>query len=209
MGKLSWIGAAVLLAMAGAAQAGNDGDGGRFLHLLQGSAPSPGAQPGDAEPAAAQPAAAAVIQGTIAADGKRARSARQAARVASAVDPSAYKALIARHASDNGVPVALGDAVVQIESRYNSHIVHAGNYGLMQIRAQTARGVGFSGAPSGLLDPETNLRFGMKYLALAWHKAGGDTCRALMLYQSGIGAHAPNAANRAYCSTAQRIMASQ
>ena len=122
---------------------------------------------------------------------------------------SAFSALIARHASDNGVPVALGNAVVQIESRYNAHIVHAGNYGLMQIRAQTARGVGFSGASSGLLDPETNLRYGMKYLAMAWNKARGDTCRALMLYQSGIGAHAPNAANRAYCSKAQRIMASQ
>lgn len=209
MGKLSWIGAAVLLAMAGAAQAGNDGDGGRFLHLLQGSAPSPDVPPHQAASATAEPPAATLVQGTIAATGRLARSARQAARLASAVGPSAFAALIARHASDNGVPVALGDAVVQIESRYNSHIVHAGNYGLMQIRAQTARGVGFSGAPSGLLDPETNLRFGMKYLALAWHKAGGDTCRALMLYQSGIGAHAPNAANRAYCSKAQRIMASQ
>ena len=122
---------------------------------------------------------------------------------------SAYQALIARHASANGVPAALGDAVVRIESNYSASIVHAGNFGLMQIRQQTARGVGFSGAPSGLLDPDTNLHFGMKYLSMAYRRAGGDTCRALMLYQSGIGARSPNAANRAYCSKAQRIMASR
>ena len=204
MGKISWIGAAAILAMASAAQAGNDGDGGRFLHLLQGSVLPSESQPLVAKPASPEPAAA-----PNAAIGTRARVPRPAAKPNAPGGPSAFSALIAHHASDNGVPVALGDAVVQIESRYNAHIVHAGNFGLMQIRAQTARGVGFSGAPSGLLDPETNLRYGMKYLALAWHKAGGDTCRALMLYQSGIGAHAPNSANRAYCSKAQRIMASR
>ena len=122
---------------------------------------------------------------------------------------SAYQALIVRHASANGVPAALGDAVVRIESGYSASVVHAGNFGLMQIRAQTARGVGYSGTPSGLLDPDTNLHFGMKYLSMAYRRAGGDTCRALMLYQSGIGARSPNAANRAYCSKAQRIMASR
>ena len=52
--------------------------------------------------------------------------------------------LVARHAAANGVPFALADAVVRIESRYNPRAANAGNYGLMQIRHQTARGVGYA-----------------------------------------------------------------
>jgi len=115
--------------------------------------------------------------------------------------------LIARHAAENGVPFGLADAVIRIESRYNAGIVHAGNYGLMQLRAQTARGMGFSGSPAALLDPETNLRFGMKYLAEAYRLGGGDICRAVMRYQSGLGATRFSAANRIYCARARAIMA--
>ena len=115
---------------------------------------------------------------------------------------AAYQELIARHAAENGLPFALADAVVRIESRYNAKIIHAGNYGLMQIRPQTARGVGFTGASSALLDPDTNLHFGLRYLAAAYKLADGDTCRTLMRYQSGIASKQPNAANRAYCARA-------
>eukprot|EP01042_Synura_sphagnicola_P035059 gene35059-44926_t len=62
------------------------------------------------------------------------------------------RALVARHAAANGVPFSLADAVVRIESRYNPRAANAGNYGLMQIRHQTARGVGYSGGAAGLLD---------------------------------------------------------
>ncbi len=120
---------------------------------------------------------------------------------------AAFHALIARHAGAHGIPVPLGEAVVRIESRYNARIIHAGNYGLMQIRLQTARGVGYAGPPAGLLDPETNLHFGMKYLAIGYREAKGDTCLALMRYQSGTAAQHLSAANKIYCAKALRLIA--
>ncbi len=117
------------------------------------------------------------------------------------------KAIVARHAAANGVPFALADAVVRIESRYNPRAAHAGNFGLMQIRHQTARGVGYTGGASGLLDAETNARYGMKYLAQAYRLAGGDTCRTIMKYQSGHMTDRMSGANRTYCAKVRTITA--
>lgn len=117
------------------------------------------------------------------------------------------KAIVARHAAANGVPFSLADAVVRVESRYNPRASHAGNYGLMQIRHQTARGMGYSGGAGGLLDAETNARYGMKYLALAYKLAGGDTCRTIMKYQSGHMATRMSGANRTYCAKVRTITA--
>ena len=117
------------------------------------------------------------------------------------------KAIVARHAAANGVPFSLADAVVRVESRYNPRASHAGNYGLMQIRHQTARGMGYSGSAGGLLDAETNARYGMKYLAMAYKMAGGDTCRTIMKYQSGHMATRMSGANRTYCAKVRTITA--
>lgn len=115
--------------------------------------------------------------------------------------------LIAKHAAAAGVPVGLAQAVVRIESRGNARASHAGALGLMQIKAGTARAAGFMGNASGLLDADTNLRFGMKVLADAYRGAGGDVCRALMKYQSGHLATHMTRANRTYCSKARAFMA--
>jgi soluble lytic murein transglycosylase-like protein len=115
------------------------------------------------------------------------------------------RALVARHAAANGVPFALADAVVRIESRYNPRAANAGNYGLMQIRHQTARGVGYSGGAAGLLDADTNARYAMKYLGQAYKLAGGDTCRTVMKYQSGHMATRMSGANRTYCAKVRTI----
>ena len=179
---------------AGAAYAADGADFGLLGHLFK-----------VPEPVAAAPALKAAAEPEAAPQQKKPRAARAAA---SHGGGSAYRGLIEKHASQNGVPYKLADAVVQIESRYNARVVHAGNFGLMQIRPQTARGVGFSGSPSGLLDPDTNLRYGVKYLAVAYKQARGDTCSALRFYQSGIGAHGMSGANRTYCRKAQSIMAS-
>lgn len=117
------------------------------------------------------------------------------------------KAIVARHAAANGVPFSLADAIVRVESRYNPRAAHAGNFGLMQIRHQTARGMGYSGSASGLLDAETNARYGMKYLAMAYKMAGGDTCRTIMKYQSGHMTTRMSGANRTYCAKVRTITA--
>ena len=55
----------------------------------------------------------------------------------------------------------------------------------MQIRLGTARGVGYSGDAKGLLDPDTNLTYAVKYLAGAYRAAGCDADRAVQYYQRG------------------------
>ena len=121
---------------------------------------------------------------------------------------SGVHGLIARHAAAQGIPVALADAVVRIESRYNPSARNAGAVGLMQIKPQTARGLGYQGGAAGLMQPETNVKYGMIYLAQAYRMSGGDTCATLMRYQSGHYATRANRANRAYCAKARTIMAS-
>ncbi|MGI6247181.1 MAG: lytic transglycosylase domain-containing protein [Pseudochelatococcus sp.] len=119
-----------------------------------------------------------------------------------------YRALIAAHAVANGVPFALGDAVVRVESRYQPRVTNGGAIGLMQIKHATARGLGYRGDAKGLMEPETNIRYGMKYLGQAYRLAGGDTCGAVMRYQSGHYAKRPSRANLAYCAKVRTIVAS-
>jgi len=98
---------------------------------------------------------------------------------------TALDAAIARHAAANGLPVELVHRVVIRESGYNPRASNAGNIGLMQIRHATARGVGYTGPASGLLDAETNLTYAVRYLAGAYRAASGNQSRAVALYASG------------------------
>lgn len=123
------------------------------------------------------------------------------------IERANYSALAAREAHISHVPARLVMAVIRVESGMNPHAVHAGNFGLMQIRPQTARGMGYRGTARGLLNPATNVRYGAKYLALAWHKSHGNVCRALMGYQSGVYAHRMSRANIRYCHKAHLFMA--
>lgn len=107
---------------------------------------------------------------------------------AAAQDASRAKldALIAAHAQANGVPVALVHRVIRRESMYRPGAVgRGGAMGLMQIKTATARGLGYSGSARGLLDPETNLKYAVRYLAGAYKVAGGNHDRAVMHYARG------------------------
>lgn len=117
------------------------------------------------------------------------------------------QALIVKQAHDNGVPVDLAKAVVGIESRGNPRAVNHGALGLMQIKADTARRLGFVGAPTALLTPDTNLHYGLKYLAAAYRASGGDVCQTLAMYQSGHRVARMSHAMRTYCSRARALMA--
>jgi soluble lytic murein transglycosylase-like protein len=97
-----------------------------------------------------------------------------------------YDALVASHARANAVPELLVHRVIVRESRYQPKLIgHGGTIGLMQIKLATARGLGYTGDAEGLRDPNTNLSYGVKYLAGAYHAAGGDHNRAMHLYASG------------------------
>lgn len=97
-----------------------------------------------------------------------------------------YDALVASHARANGVPEALVHRVIVRESRYQPHLVgRGGTIGLMQIKLATARGLGYTGDVEGLRDPNTNLTWGVKYLAGAYRAANGDHNRAVHYYAAG------------------------
>jgi soluble lytic murein transglycosylase-like protein len=94
--------------------------------------------------------------------------------------------MIARHAQQNGLPEALVHRVVIRESRYHPGVVGAGGaMGLMQIKLGTAREMGYAGTAAGLLDPETNLTYAVRYLAGAYRVAGGNADRAVANYARG------------------------
>ncbi|KAA0972722.1 transglycosylase SLT domain-containing protein [Aureimonas fodinaquatilis] len=115
--------------------------------------------------------------------------------------------MIARAADANNIPRELAYAVVHVESRYNPDAKGRGVYGLSQIKPATARSMGFSGPDSALFDPETNLRYGMKYLAGAWEQGGQDICNASMKYKGGHRATTMTQSARTYCSNVKRHMA--
>lgn len=96
-----------------------------------------------------------------------------------------YDSMIASHAAANGVPTELVHRVIVRESRYNARAVSKGNYGMMQIRLGTARALGYTGTAQGLLDPNTNLTYAVKYLAGAYRTAGGNHAQAMRYYSSG------------------------
>lgn len=98
---------------------------------------------------------------------------------------SSYASLVAKHAAANGLPVALVHRVIMRESKYNPRAISKGNYGMMQIRLGTARALGYSGGAQGLLDADTNMTYAVRYLAGAYHVAGGNHDRAVALYARG------------------------
>ncbi|MDF2972101.1 MAG: lytic transglycosylase [Microvirga sp.] len=104
---------------------------------------------------------------------------------AAASDRPTIDSLVTQHARTHGVPEALVHRVIRRESSYNPRALSKGNFGLMQIRYATARGMGYRGTPSGLLDANTNLTYAIPYLANAYKVAGGNFDRAVALYAGG------------------------
>jgi soluble lytic murein transglycosylase-like protein len=94
-------------------------------------------------------------------------------------------ALIARYAAHYELPVELVRRVVQRESTFNPAARNGPYWGLMQIRHDTARTMGYRGSAEGLLDAETNLRYAVRYLRGAYITAGGNHDQAVRFYSRG------------------------
>lgn len=93
--------------------------------------------------------------------------------------------LINEYADLYGVPRALVHRVIIRESTHRPWVRNGPYYGLMQILPATARGMGYEGPASGLLDAETNLRWAVKYLRGAYLVADGDFDDSVMWYARG------------------------
>ena len=113
----------------------------------------------------------------------RAAEAPRAAEMPAPQGP--LQALAFGMGAEKGLPPDLVHRVIMRESRYNPAARNGPYMGLMQIHPQTARTMGFRGSPEALLDPETNLRYGLRYLRGAWIVADGNPDRAVMWYARG------------------------
>lgn len=119
---------------------------------------------------------------------------------------SKFSHLINRYARKHGVPSNLAHAIVRVESNFNPRARgRAGEVGLMQIKLGTARQMGYRGSRKGLYDPETNIKYGMKYLAGAHKLSGGDTCGTVLRYNAGHGAKRMNPISSRYCKKVRKI----
>lgn len=95
------------------------------------------------------------------------------------------RALVNKYAKIHGIPASLLHRVIQRESDYRAGARNGPYYGLMQILPATARGMGFKGDASELLNPETNLMYAGKYLRGAWLLSDGDEATAVGWYARG------------------------
>ena len=131
-----------------------------------------------------------------------------AAKAESAAPAEPFSDLIRKYAALNGVDAELAHAIVRVESNYNPRTRgSAGEIGLMQIKPATARMMGYRGTVKGLYDPETNLRYGMKYLAMAQTLGGGDTCGTVLKYNAGHAAKRMNPVSKRYCGKVTMLLA--
>ncbi len=85
------------------------------------------------------------------------------------------------HAEGADVPIDTALAVVLQESSFRSHVTGAaGEIGLMQLKCQTARGIGYKGTCDDLYDADTNLHYGLRYLRKALNRG------SVAYYNAGI-----------------------
>jgi hypothetical protein len=67
--------------------------------------------------------------------------------------------------------------------------------------------LGHASGAAALFAPETNIRYGVTYLARAWQLAGGDLCRALMKYRAGWGEEWMSPLSIEYCRRVRQYLA--
>lgn len=98
------------------------------------------------------------------------------------------QAMIKSQAPHYGVPAWFALRIAKIESGYNPLVTGgAGEIGVFQLKCQTARGIGYSGACSGLYNASTNVKYGLKYLSLAVRSSHGNLKLAASKHNGGLG----------------------
>ena len=96
--------------------------------------------------------------------------------------------LIKSMAPQYGVPTWFALRIAKVESGYNpSTRGAAGEYGVYQMKCATAKGIGFSGNCSQLLNASTNVQYGLKHLQMAMKLSNGNLKMAASKHNGGLG----------------------
>ena len=113
--------------------------------------------------------------------------------------------IVERYAASYGVPVSLAHAVIQVESNYRAERARQCRRDRPDAdQAGDGAHDGLYRLGKGLFDPETNIRFGMKYLGQAHQLGGGTTCGTILKYNAGHAAKRMNPVSAAYCAKVKR-----
>jgi soluble lytic murein transglycosylase-like protein len=87
-----------------------------------------------------------------------------------------------------GVPTWFALRIAKVESGYNPNTRGAaGEYGVYQMKCATAKGIGFSGNCSQLLNASTNIQYGLKHLQMAMKLSHGNLRMAASKHNGGLG----------------------
>jgi soluble lytic murein transglycosylase-like protein len=109
-------------------------------------------------------------------------------RGASPATRNAVVAMIKRSAPRYGVPTWFALRIAKIESGYNPNVRGAaGEYGVFQLKCATARGIGFRGNCGALLNPSTNVQYGLRHLQMAVRLSRGNLRLAASKHNGGLG----------------------
>ncbi len=101
---------------------------------------------------------------------------------------SGVQAMIKAQAPKHGVPAWFAVRIAKIESNFNPRARGAaGEYGVFQLKCQTARGLGFRGHCSQLLNASTNIHYGLKHLSIAVRSSKGNLKLAASKHNGGLG----------------------
>ncbi len=103
-----------------------------------------------------------------------------------------FEDLVNQVADREEVPRSVAQALVDTENSKRNPAISikerygGGSFGLTMITLRTAQSLGFRGTPGQLLEPETNLTYGLRYLRQMYDQVGhGSWSRARAGYNAG------------------------
>jgi soluble lytic murein transglycosylase-like protein len=127
------------------------------------------------------------VKQVVTAHVRKKRSGSRKAQVAPATTDRVV-ALIKNMAPGYGVPTWFALRIAKVESGYNPNTRGAaGEYGVYQMKCATAKGIGFSGDCSQLLNASTNVQYGLKHLQIAMKLSNGNLRMAASKHNGGLG----------------------
>jgi len=104
-----------------------------------------------------------------------------------------YVGFLLRYSNEKQLDPILTFAVIVIESGGNEKAyreepqINDASIGLMQILFKTAKSIGYGGTSQGLFDPETNIKYGTKYLSKCFLAENGNIYNTFRAYNGGTG----------------------